>query len=324
MDSGVGRDPKEPGDRDEPDVRVVPVVPVDLDLDAAGAGSGADTAIAAAFRTGLAPDEVQVRRVIAGLPDLQARARRGHRRRQGLASGAAALAVAATAVLVVSLSGSPRASVAPPAGEATATAAAPVRVSRASLLPAGAVTAFGDHRLASEPAPEDVGGEKVIAGVCVDGVVPGPAPVRGWQGGWRAVPGPLEDRMASLGLIEKIWQWDDTSSAAAVFDYLQAQVSDCAAGPGLEGRGITSRVEHATVDPGGAGRTLVTSASDGLGDQAVQVVMLIGDVVVQVDAVIPDEAKDQAGAAEVAWATLAPTARAALDQVQGQGEGSTR
>jgi hypothetical protein len=307
-----------------PDVPGIPVVPTDLDADRQAGFTGPDAAIAAAFRTGLEPDEAQTRRVIAGLSKIQHRARQGHRRRRFAASGAATLAVAASTVLVVSLSGRPIASVVPPAGQVSATAEAPARVTRSSLLPAAAVTGFGDRRLAPEPDPEDISGRELISGVCVDGVVPVEPPARAWQGGWDAVPGPLEDRFVSLGLIEKVWQWDDDGSAGAAFDHLEAQLAGCAAGPGLEGRGRTQRLDATVAGLGGADRTLVTCATVGLGEQAVQVVMLIDDVVLQLDAVIPGSGQDQADVADQAWQSFAPTALAALNRVRGNGEGTAR
>jgi hypothetical protein len=42
-------------------------------------------------------------------------------------------------------------------------------------------TGAGAGRVVEESAPEDIGGQPVITGVCIDSAVPGARPARGWQ-----------------------------------------------------------------------------------------------------------------------------------------------
>jgi hypothetical protein len=324
---------------------------LDLDADRAGLG-GAEASVAALFRAGLEPDAAQTRRVIAGLPAIQDRARRGQRRRQALAVSAAALAVAASAVLVSGLPGTPRASVVTPAGAPTGTSSStstsstsatepspttavpsPFRVRSASLLTISSLTVFraalgagtgsdaGAGRMVEESAPEDIGGQPVITGVCVDSAVPGESPVRGWQASWRTAELPAK-AIVPPGLIEKIWQWDNAQAGPALLDRLEKELVTCSAKRGLEGRGPTTKLATGKQFEK-ADRVLATAASDGQGNQAVQVVMLVKGVVVQLDAVIPDDVSLAKGTAKAinekqskfALWLLTPTLQVAIERV---------
>jgi hypothetical protein len=108
-----------------------------------------------------------------------------------------------------------------------------------------------------------------------------------------------------------------------MLDQLEAQVAGCAAKPGLEGRGPTSRLESPD-ELAAADRVLITTVSDGLGNQEMQVVMLAHDLVVQLQAVIPDVGQSQEEAASAALRSLTPTAQAALAAIVGTTEDTGR
>jgi hypothetical protein len=343
------------------------IVDLDLDDDRTGFG-GPDASVAALFRAGLEPDAAQTRRVIAGLPAIQDRARRSRRRRQALAVSTAALAVAASAVLVSGLPGTPRASVVSPAGASTGTNASgtnasgtnssgtnssstmatdphptastptnatpgPLRIGAVSLLTIHSLTVFWAvpdagkdtggsvvGRVVEESAPEDIGGQPVIAGVCVDSAVPGRIPVRGWQASWRTAELPAK-AIVPPGLSEKIWQWDDAKSGPELLDRLEKELATCSAGPALEGRGVTTSFDIGKQIS--ADRVLATAASDGQGNQAVQVVALVQGVVIQVDAVVPEKIKLTKGTkkeinekqGKLAIWSVTPTVQAAIERV---------
>jgi hypothetical protein len=322
-----------------------------IDLDRLGLGRP-DTSLVAAFRAGLEPDERQAHRVIARLPLIEAQARRSHRRRQVLASGMALAAVAAATALVATLPATPRAGAVTPIGppertpvaaptlnpiptvsptSPTASRAAPTVKATTSLehsseptparyvfpitvlLPTDAITAFGDVRLDDSQGHRELGAQRLVSGVCVDARLPVPIPDHGGQGTW-SVADPPAGTTVPLRLVERTWRWYDPTSATALFQRLEAQVAGCSSGPGRDGRGPTRRL----VAPrmlSRADSVLVTAASDGHGNQAIQVVMLTGRIVVQLDAVIPDVGKDQQAAAAAALKALAPTARTALTRV---------
>jgi len=288
-----------------------------IDLDAEAAFRPEDAPIVAAFRAGLAPEENQTRRVIAALPSIRDRARRVHRRRQAVASGLMTVAVAVTVVLVVTLPGTPSASVVSPAQTPTQISSPTAKASKVrstSLLATAAITAFDTGRLVQDDAPHDLGRQPVIAGVCVDGAPTVKSPARAWQAGWR-VANPPADAIVPPGLVEKIWQWDEAGPGSALLDQLEAQVPGCASVPGLEGRGATrSLATPKELAP--ADRVLITAAADGQGNQAVQAVMLADDVVIQIDAVIRDAGQQQK--AKLALWLLVPTLQAALTRVMSE------
>jgi hypothetical protein len=286
--------------------------PLDLDADRP-ALSREDATLVAAFRAGLEPDEGQTRRVISRLPLIQAQARRSHRRRQVLAAGVAVVAVAAATALVSALPATSTAGLATPAGTTSAATPKPTMTSLPPivLLPTQSVTLFDDARLKQVEGPAELGGQDLIAGVCVDTALSVRAPEFGWQTAWS-----VTDSAATVppGLVEKVWVWADTAPASALFGQLEQQVAGCSAGPGLEGRGVTRRLD-APAELSRADRVLMTAASDGQGNQAVQVVMLAGRLVVQLDAVILPAGKEGKETGELsqwtAW-SIADTARAAL------------
>jgi len=287
--------------------------PIDLDADRLEFGR-ADAALAARFRAGLEPDEGQARRVISRLPLIQAKARRSHRRRLALASGVAVLAVTAATALVATLPMTTGAHAVTPAGtsspvsQPSPTYALPVTV----LLPAAAITAFGDVRLIQSEGPDELGGQPLVAGVCVDAALPITDPDHGWWTGWRVADPPAKATVPP-GLVEKVWRWADSDSAPALFKQLEEQVAGCSSGPGLSGRGVTRRLDP-RWELSEADSVLLTTASDGQGNQEIQMVMMTEHVVVQVDAVLPDVGKNQQSITAHAEWQLSSTAEAALSR----------
>jgi hypothetical protein len=301
--------------------------PIELDADRPGFDRPGfdrlDAALAAAFRAGLEPDDGQTRRVIARLPLIQAQARRNHRRRLVLASGIAVVAVTAAAALVATLPPTTGASTVTPADRlspppATSTVK-PFVLRPTVLLPPSAITAFGDARLTGNEADE-LGGQPLVAGVCVDAALPVANPDNGYIRGWKLAGSAAK---APSVLIEKVWRWADPESAADLFQLLEAQVAGCSSGPGLEGRGVTRRLDP-PQELSRADSVLVTTASDGQGNHSVQVVMLAGQVVVQLDAVFPDIGKNQKSTTTLAEWLLTPTAQAALTRALDVTEAAAR
>jgi hypothetical protein len=115
------------------------------------------------------------------------------------------------------------------------------------------------------------------------------------------------------GLVEKVWRWADAGPASDLFQLLKAQVAGCSSGPGLEGRGVTRQLDPPR-ELSQADSVLVTTASDGQGNQEVQIVMVTDHVVVQLDAVLPDIGKNQKSNTSHAEWQLSATAQAALSR----------
>jgi hypothetical protein len=297
--------------------------PIELDAGYAASLPG-EAPIAAAFRSGLAPDEAQTRRLIAGLPGIQDRARRLHRRRQALTSGLVAVAASAAVFLVATMSGTPTASIVPPAGKPSPTVAPTPSFSRPHVrtLRIADVTVFGNSKVVEDATGLKSDGGQVISGVCVDGVLRVDSPSTTGKGGWR-VADPPAGSIVPPRLVERIWEWEPAGPGSTMLDQLEAQIPGCAAKPGLEGRGPTSRLE-APAELAAAERVLVTTASDGLGNQEMQVMLLVQGLVIQLQALIPDVGQSQEAAASAALRSLTPTAQAAIAAVLGTTEDTGR
>jgi hypothetical protein len=188
--------------------------------------------LAAAFQAALRPDDAQVRRLLAGLPAIQTRARHRHRRRLAEAGGLV-LALAGVVVLALSGPGFLRSVDASPADSAPFLSD-PVQVTRESLLQVDSIPLGGgvSGRSSILTAPRDLSGQAVRAGICTDSAPTVTAPGRAWTAGWDV---PASESYPSVQLFETIWQWDDVDQAANLIPRLRDQLDGCSAAHRPEG-----------------------------------------------------------------------------------------
>ena len=309
--------------------------PIDLDADHPR-NSPANIALTAVFRAELEPDEQQTHRVIARLPLIQARARRRHRFHQVLTSGLAVMAVVAVTTAASTRPSTHRTTAVAPARTSPSTGAvpttSPAQLVRAtpknqtptilpSMLTARSVRNFAGLRLIDSIGVLELGAQPLVAGVCVEARQAVPVPDLGLHARWPVkTPSARDPRPA--GLSERWWSWTDPGTARGVYQRLEAQVTPCSAGPGRDGRGVTRRLEAPEIAP--ADKVLVTAASDGRGNQAIQMLMLVDDKLVQLDAVIPDGGRDQQDVRRDGMRSLTPVARLALARLLTPARTATR
>ncbi|WP_246571539.1 hypothetical protein [Kineosporia corallincola] len=268
----------------------------DFDLDQP-AGDDGDAQVRALFRDGLRP-RPGTAPAVPDLRGIERRAKQRHRRHQAMASGAVTAAAALAAVLVVvspwsgggtgqGVPASPSPHYLPTPSATTGLDTSVPDVTRASLIHAADLGATdGDLGILPENAtfaatgdPENLSGEKVVEGICVDDTLTVNAPERAWQQMWESQDDSVPPRYA---VTETVLQWPgDPDEASWMAEELRSQLADCEKGPGLEGRGVTHEVDLG--DATTTAPTMVTTAADGQGGALAQAVTVWGDTVIVID-----------------------------------------
>lgn len=178
----------------------------------------------------------------------------------------------------------------------------------AALLPAADVTAFSVP--VREGGVSDETGQPLQLSACVDGDAGSLQPLSLSRTDLTADPASLPSGVVEPpGLVERVAQLDSAAAGPEALARIQAQLPACA-GPGLEGTGPTTQLDAAEVTPLG-GQALVLASTSGQGAPTLQVLLVHGTVLVQLQ--VTSDAPD----AQTALDGLVDTARTALEKATG-------
>jgi hypothetical protein len=254
---------------------------LDLDLDRPAAG---DAQVVALFRDGLPPGRA------LDLGAIERRAKRRHRRTQAMASGVVTMvaAMAAVAVVVSPWSSSGNGGQVVPAGPTPSISRTALPgVTKASLLQTsdlqpGALSLRGDTNLGKftpSGSTENLSGQELIDGVCVDNVLKVDAPGTAWEQRWVQPVSSSKGVFPVATITERVAQWPgQPDQAAAALEDLRSQLADCTGGPGLEGLSPTTVYDDSYNVP-----TLFTTLLDGEGIPFAQGWMMWDDTLVAIE-----------------------------------------
>lgn len=262
----------------------------ELDLDQPAAG---DAQLTALFRAGLRPGADQPDR--PDLRGIERRAKRRHRKTQALASGAVTAAAALAAVLVVVSPWSGGTDQGVPATPSPSSTQEAPEITKASLVRTEDLSdknwsILGAKRYSPQSDPEDISGEELIGGVCVDNTFGVDAPERGWKQTWESRGTGVTNHYT---ITETLVQWPgQPDQGSTVLEELRSQIAGCNDGVQLEGTGPTTDYtdqQQLTVP------YLAISSSDGNGYPYAQVFAVWDDtlVTVQVGGPTPPQGNEE-------------------------------
>ncbi|MBF5082022.1 hypothetical protein [Quadrisphaera sp. INWT6] len=178
----------------------------------------------------------------------------------------------------------------------------------ASLLTAADVTAFAAP--VQDAGTSDETGQQLPLTACAEGDAGSLAPVSLWRADLTADPASLPaDAVEPPGLVERVATLPSDAEGPQALARVAAQLPACT-GAGLEGTGPTTALDAAPVTPVG-GEALVLASTSGQGSPVLQVLLVHGAVLVQLQ--VTSDAPD----AQTALDQLVDTARTALERATG-------
>jgi len=199
-------------------------------------------------------------------------------------------------------SGTPEAASEPQALSDASTAGA------VALLTAADVTAFSVP--VQDAGTSDETGQPLPLTACVEGDAGAVQPVELWRTDLTADPASLPaGAVEPPGLVERVATLGSDADGTEALARVEAQLSACT-GPGLEGTGPTSAIDATPVTPLG-GEALVLASTSGQGSPTLQVLLVHGSTLVQLQ--VTSDAPDAATALD----QLVGTARTALERASG-------
>jgi hypothetical protein len=177
-----------------------------------------------------------------------------------------------------------------------------------ALLTATDVTAFSAP--VQEAGVSDETGQPLPLSACVEGDAGSVQPVALWRTDLTADPASLPSGVVEPpGLVERVATLPSEAEGPEALAQVAAQLPACT-GPGLEGTGPTSALDATAVTPVG-GEALVLASTSGQGSPTLQVLLVHGSTLVQLQ--VTSDAPD----AQTALDQLVDTARTALERATG-------
>lgn len=178
----------------------------------------------------------------------------------------------------------------------------------AALLTAADVTAFSVP--VQEAGASDETGQQLPLSACVESDAGSIQPLALLRTDLTADPASLPAGVVEPpGLVERVATLESAADGAEGLDRIEAQLPACT-GPGLEGTGPTTALDATPVTPVG-GEALVLASTSGQGSPTLQVLLVHGSTLVQLQ--VTSDAPDAATALD----RLVDTARTALERATG-------
>jgi len=188
--------------------------------------------------------------------------------------------------------------------QGTTAAAAPPS---AALLTAADVTAFSVP--VQDAGTSDETGQQLPLTACVEGDAGVVQPLALRRTDLTADPASLPAAAEPPGLVERVATLGSAAEGPEALARVEAQLPACT-GPGLEGTGPTTQLDATPVTPVG-GEALVLASTSGQGSPTLQVLLVHGSTLVQLQ--VTSDAPD----AQTALDQLVDTARTALERATG-------